>query len=161
MIYINQDNFKHLPSTSTCRNKGQKANWNLLLQISGLLSSWDLLGGAHQGQMTGHENRITQVWPLTHFFLFPSCKNHWFAMRANRRPFPWAILFSSIPPSNSLAFVSRVVSGTAGIQVCRARHGVPRTPSRTSNANHDCVFVENALLFNDPWLWKVNGIELS
>ena len=34
-------------------------------------------------------------------------------MRANQRPFLWAILFSSVPPSNSLAFDSCIVSGTA------------------------------------------------
>ena len=32
-------------------------------------------------------------------------------------------------------------------QGCRARRGGPRTPSRTTDANFDCTFVENALLF--------------
>ena len=27
--------------------------------------------------------------------------------------------------------------------------------------NLDCAFVENALIFIDPWFWKVNRIELS
>ena len=34
------------------------------------------------------------------------------------------------------------------------------TPS-TTDANLDCVFVENALFYTDPWLWKVNRKELS
>ena len=70
MKYTNQETFKPLPRTRTCKSKVQKANWNILWQISGLLSSWDLLGGAHQGQMTGHENRITQVWPDSFFSVF-------------------------------------------------------------------------------------------
>ena len=41
------------------------------------------------------------------------------------------------------------------------RCGGPRTPSRTTDASLDCAFVENALFYNDPWLWKVNRIELS
>ena len=32
----------------------------------------------------------------------------------------------------------------------RARHKGPRTPSRTTDANVDCAFVENALVFVVP-----------
>ena len=32
----------------------------------------------------------------------------------------------------------------------RARRGGPRTPSKTTDANLDCAFVENALYFTDP-----------
>ena len=46
-------------------------------------------------------------------------------------------------------------------QVWRARRRCPRTPSRTTDANLDCAFVENALFYIDPWFWKVNRIELS
>ena len=83
------------------------------------------------------------------------------------------ILFSSVPPSNSLVSVSDprrafwadtapfsgprlascVASGTTEIQghrqVCRARRGGPRTPSTTTDANLDCAFVENALIYTD------------
>ena len=49
---------------------------------------------------------------------------------------------------------SCVASGTTEIQghrqVCRARPGGPRTPSTTTDANLDCVFVENAVVFLDP-----------
>ena len=38
--------------------------------------------------------------------------------------------------------------------MCRARHGGPRTPSKTTEANLDCVFFENALLFVVP---KIGG----
>ena len=34
--------------------------------------------------------------------------------------------------------------------MCRARRGGPRTPSRTTDANLDCTFVENALVFVAP-----------
>ena len=60
---------------------------------------------------------------------------------------------------------SCVASGTTEIQghcqVCRARRGGPRTPSTTTDANLDCAFVENTLFDTNPWLWKVNRIELS
>ena len=39
-----------------------------------------------------------QVWSLTQFFLLPFCK---IIIRS-----PWKILFSSVPPSNSLVSVS-------------------------------------------------------
>ena len=34
-------------------------------------------------------------------------------------------------------------------QVCRARRKGPGTPSKTSDANLDCAFVENALFYTD------------
>ena len=110
------------------------------------------------------------------FSCFLFVKNHWFA--------PWrGNPFFSLPPSNSLVSVSDqrrafwadtvpfsgprlalcVASGSTEIQghhqVCRARRGAPRTPSTTTDANLDCAFVENALLFIDPQSWKVNRIE--
>ena len=33
--------------------------------------------------------------------------------------------------------------------------------SRTTDANLDCAVDENALFYTNPWLWKVNRIELS
>ena len=46
-----------------------------------------------------------------------------------------------------------IASGTAEKhghrQVCRARRRGPRTPSRTTDANLDCVFVENKLIYTD------------
>ena len=116
-----------------------------------------------------------QVWPLTHFFLL---QNHCFA-------FCRETLFSSVPPSNSLVSVSDpwgafwadtasfkghrlalcVPSITTEIrghcQVCHARWSSPRTPSTTTVANLDCAFVENALFYTNPWLWKFNRIKLS
>ena len=104
---------------------------------------------------------------------------------ANQWPLIGETLFSSVPPSNSLVSVSDprrafwadtapfsgprlascVASGTTEIQghrqVCRARRGGPRTPSTTTDANLDCAFVENALFYTDPWLWKANRRELS
>ena len=32
---------------------------------------------------------------------------------------------------------------------------------RTTDANLDCAFVENALFYTDPWFWKVNRTELN
>ena len=119
------------------------------------------------------------------FICFLFVKNHWFAWRANQWPLVGETLFSSVPPSNSLVSVSDpwrafwadtapfkgprlascVASGTTEIQghlqVCRARRGGPRTPSKIADANLDCAFVENALFYTDPWLWKVNRIRLS
>ena len=51
------------------------------------------------------------------------------------------------PPTNLICCflnyrVTRTLSG-----VRRARRGGPRTPSRTSNANLDSAFVENALVY--------------
>ena len=87
------------------------------------------------------------------------------------------ILFSFVPPSNSLAVVSDpwrafwtatapfkgprlascVASGSTerqgNSQVCHARHGGPRTPSKTTDANLDCAFVMNALVYTDLWWW--------
>ena len=84
------------------------------------------------------------------------------------------ILFSSIPPSNSLVSVSDpwrafwadtapfkgprlascVASGTIEMQghhqVCRARRKGPRTLSRKTIKNNDSVFVKNALVFILP-----------
>ena len=37
-------------------------------------------------------------------------------------------------------------------QVWRARRGGPRTLSTTTDANLDCAFIENALLYTDPRL---------
>ena len=117
-------------------------------------------------------------------FCFLCVKNHWFAWRANQWPLAGETLFSSVPPSNSLVSVldlrrafwadtasfsgprlaSCVVSGATEIQghrqVCRARRGGPRTLS-TTDTNLDCAFVENALIYTNPRLWKVNRIELS
>ena len=49
---------------------------------------------------------------------------------------------------------SCVASGTTEIQghrqVYRARRGGPRTQSTSTDANLDCAFVENALLYIDP-----------
>ena len=140
-----------------------------------------------QGMMAAGSSRSGSI-----FFGFLFVKNlpvkNWFAWRANQRPHQWQsmeILFSSIPPSNSLVSVSDpqrafwadtapfsgprlascVASGTTEIQghsqVCRARRGGPRTPSTTTDANLDCAFVANALFYADPWFWKVNRIELS
>ena len=57
-------------------------------------------------------------------------------------------------PFKGPRLASCVASGTTEIQghrqVCRARRGGPRTPSRTTDANLDCAFVENALLFVVP-----------
>ena len=106
-----------------------------------------------------------QVWPLTQFFLFPFCKrNHWFAWRANQWPLIREILFSSVPPSNSLVSVLDprrafwadtapfksprlalcVAPGTTEKQeyrqVCCTRRGGPSTLSKTSDANLKCRF---------------------
>ena len=80
----------------------------------------------------------------------------------------WENLFSVVSTSNSLVFVldpwrafwadpvafksqlaSCIASGTTEIQghchTCRARGGGPGTPLRTTDANLNCVIVENAL----------------
>ena len=49
---------------------------------------------------------------------------------------------------------SCVASGTTEIQghhqVCLARLGCPRIPSTKADANLDCAFAENALVYADP-----------
>ena len=37
--------------------------------------------------------------------------------------------------------------------MCLARHGGPRTPSRTTDKNLDCLFVENAPVFDVINIW--------
>ena len=94
-------------------------------------------------------------------------------------------VFSSVPPSNSLVYVSDpwrtflswlgALQGPssclvrcfrngreAKTQVCHARCGGPRTPSKSADANLVFSFVENVIFKTDPWLWKVkhNRIEL-
>ena len=39
----------------------------------------------------------------------------------------------------------------------RARHRGPRTPSRTTDANLDCAFVENALVFVAPKIGRARA----
>ena len=38
-----------------------------------------------------------------------------------------------------------------------ARHGGPRTPTRTTDANLDCAFVENALVFVAPKIGRARA----
>ena len=51
-----------------------------------------------------------------------------------------------------------VASGTTEIQgnrqVCGTRRRGPRTPSRTTDANLDCAFVENALFLHQSLIMK-------
>ena len=58
------------------------------------------------------------------------------------------ILFCSsqqLSPSRVL-LPERIKENQGHRHVCRARRGGPRTPSRTTEANLDCAFVENALV---------------
>ena len=99
-----------------------------------------------------------QVWSLAHFlFLYPFCKKSLICLAG--KSMTRETLFSSVPPSNSLVSVSDprlascVASRTTEIQghrqVCRARRGGPRTLSTTTDANLDCAFVKNALIYTD------------
>ena len=74
------------------------------------------------------------------FFCFLFVKKHWFAWRAIQWTLIGETLFSSVPPSNSLVSVS--------------------DPRLASWAEAKWVR-ENALIYTDPWLWKVNRIEWS
>ena len=113
-------------------------------------------------------NFVVQVWPLTHFVLFPFCENSLICLEGKSIGYA---LFSSVPPSNSLISVSDprlascIPSGTTEIQghrqVWHARNRGPRTLSTTTDANLDCAFVENALIYTDPWSWKVNRIGIG
>ena len=71
---------------------------------------------------------------------------------------------SSCPPSNFLVSVSCVASGTTEKQghrqVWRARHGGPRTLSKTIDAKLDCAFVENALFYTLIVKGHENRVEL-
>ena len=75
------------------------------------LGIWRLVMGARdRGDPLFPAGRVfheaVQVWPLTHFFLFPFCeKNHSFASRVNQWPLVGKTLFSTVPLSNSLVFV--------------------------------------------------------
>ena len=117
---------------------------------------------------------------ISFVFCFLFVKNH---SKSINDPSTGKHCFSSVPPSNSLVSVSKpikgvfwadtapfkgprlalcVASGTTEIQghrqECSARREGPRTPSTTTDANLDCAFVENTLLYIDPWFWKVNRI---
>ena len=117
---------------------------------------------------------IFQVWPLTQFFLFPFCK------KKSRGQFNdpssgkhYSLAFLPATPSSP----SRTLEGLFELtrrpswaldsprvllpelpeiqghrQVWRTRREGPRTPSRTTDKNLDCAFVENALFYTDPWL---------
>ena len=63
--------------------------------------------------------------------------------------------------SSQQLFVPVLCVASRHHQVCRAWRGDSRTPSTTTDANLDCAFVENALADTDPWLWKVNRIEVE
>ena len=128
-----------------------------------------------------HET-VCQVWPITHFFLFPFCEKSLICLegksmtthRGNTILFrssqqlprlrlgPWRAFWADTAPFKGPRLTSCVASGTTEIQrhrqVWRARRGGPRTPSTTTDANLDCAFVENALFYTDLWLWKVNII---
>ena len=75
---------------------------------------------------------------------------------------PWRAFWADTPPFKGPRLASCVASGTTEMQghcqVCCARRGGPRTPSKTADANLDSDFVENALFYTNPWLWKVNII---
>ena len=78
---------------------------------------------------------------------------------------PWRAFWADMAPFKGPRFASSVASVTTEkqghCQVCYARHRGCKTPSRTADVNFDCMFVESALLFTDPWWWKVNRKELS
>ena len=107
-------------------------------------------------------------------------KKHWIVWRANQRHYStlyYSLPFLSATPSSP----SRTLEGLLELTRCpswaldlprallpellrykdRTSCGGPRTPSNITDANLDCAFVENALLYTDPWLWKVNRIQLS
>ena len=101
-----------------------------------------------------------QVWPLTEIF---SVSFLWKIIDLHGGPNQWPIvgeiLFSSIPPSNSLVSISdpwrafwantvpstRLVRCFRNYRESRTPSVVPRTMSSTTDANLDCTFVENPL----------------
>ena len=109
----------------------------------------------------------TQVWHLSHFFLFPLWQKSLICLEGkSMTPHRGYTLFSSVPPSNSLVSVSdplrAFLSWQGALQGpstrlvrCFWNYRKTRTPS-TTDANLDCAFVENALFYSNAWLWKFN-----
>ena len=113
----------------------------------------DSLSWSLASSRSGHE---------LNFFCFLFVKSHWFAWKANQWPLGRELLFSFVPPSNSLVSVSdnwrafwadmapykgpwlasciasRATEIQGHRQVCRGRHEGPRTLSITTDANLDC-----------------------
>ena len=103
------------------------------------------------------------IWE-TLFSVVSPC-NSLIAWRANQWPLnslvsvsdPWRAFWADTAPFKGLALC--IASGTTEIQ---GHHQVCRARRRTTDKNLDwCAFVANALFYTNPWLWKVNRIELS
>ena len=124
----------------------------------------------------GEVTEVGQVWSLTQFFLFRFSKKSMTQSgetqfssssqqlpRFRLRPLRafWADTTPFKGPWLALCVAFRTTEIQGHHQVCRARSRGPRTPSSTTDANLDCAFVEDALIYTDPQLWKVNRIELS
>ena len=99
-----------------------------------------------------------KVCPLDQFSGSLFVKDNWFDPLT---------LFSLVPPSNYLVLpLKRFLSWHRALQGpstsprarCFRNYRDTRTLSTTTDANLDCAFVENALLYTDPWFWKVNRI---
>ena len=56
-------------------------------------------------------------------------------------------------PQLALGVASGTTETQGHYQVCRARCGGPRTPSRTTDANLDSAFVKNAFVLNVLKVW--------
>ena len=103
-----------------------------------------------------------------YLIFFPLCTKSLICLEGKLMTPHRGALFSSVPPSNSLVSVSdpprdctRTLLGPSTRFVrCFQIYRDTRTPSTTTDANLDCAFVENALVYTDPWFWKVNRIEL-
>ena len=67
---------------------------------------------------------------------------------------PWRAFWADMAPFKGPWLTSYVASGTTEnqghSQFCCAGRGGPRKPSKTTDANSDCAFLENALYFTDP-----------
>ena len=100
------------------------------------------------GPGSGEVPGALQVWPLIQFFLFSFCKRSLICLEGKSMTPCWANTFLFYSSQQLFVPVSCVASGH--YQVCCARHGGPRTPSTTTDANLDCAFVENPLSDTDP-----------
>ena len=119
-----------------------------------LLSQATLTNPAdHPSNNNGGSGR-EQVWPLTQFYSVN------FLLKLIDLPGGQINepSYFSLPflPATASSPSRCVASGTTEIQghrqVCRARCGGHRTPSRAADAILDCAFVENALIYTDPRL---------
>ena len=77
-------------------------------------------------------------------------------------PQVWSLTqFYSVDFLQSRIDVKKWIFNKRTIKVCVSCCWRCQTSLKTTYADLDCAFVENALFYTDPWMWRVNRIDLS